>query len=158
MASACSTADLVADLQAVVDRDGVVVDGRPHPAVVEVRQQRLVLGRLLGRAADPGRRRPVAPAAAWAARLLRADGSIVRPRRLPPAPPELPARLRCFVGTDWSDPDDDPEWADYLARRRHTTAWVDWCRDVGVDPVAVLRQRHNDRRGAAGLEPLDYVE
>jgi hypothetical protein len=45
--SAARTADLIADLEVVVDRDGVMVDGRPHPAVVELRMQRLTLGRLL---------------------------------------------------------------------------------------------------------------
>jgi len=59
--SAAATADLIADLQGVVDRDGVVVDGRPNPALVEVRQQRIVLGRLLAAlhipTADDGRSR-----------------------------------------------------------------------------------------------------
>ena len=45
--SASKTADLIADLQAVVDAEGVMVDGKPHPAVVELRMQRLALGRLL---------------------------------------------------------------------------------------------------------------
>ncbi len=45
--SAARTADVIAALQAVVDRDGAMVDGKPHPALVEVRQQRLTLGRLL---------------------------------------------------------------------------------------------------------------
>ncbi len=45
--SVCRTADLVADLQAVLDREGPMVDGKPHPAAVEARMQRLTLGRLL---------------------------------------------------------------------------------------------------------------
>lgn len=45
--AACRTADLVADLQAVIDIDGPMVDGKPHPAAVEARMQRLTLGRLL---------------------------------------------------------------------------------------------------------------
>ncbi len=45
--SAARTADLIADLQAVVDRDGPMLDGKPHSAVIELRQQRLTLGRLL---------------------------------------------------------------------------------------------------------------
>ncbi|MBA2738071.1 MAG: hypothetical protein H0U47_00170 [Nocardioidaceae bacterium] len=45
--SACRTADVIADLQAVVDRDGPMVDGKPNPAAVEARMQRLTLGRLL---------------------------------------------------------------------------------------------------------------
>ncbi len=45
--SACRTADLIADLQAVIDIDGPMVDGKPHPAAVEARMQRLTLGRLL---------------------------------------------------------------------------------------------------------------
>jgi hypothetical protein len=46
--SAAHTADLVADLQAVVDRDRPLsTDGRVLPALVELRMQRLTLGRLL---------------------------------------------------------------------------------------------------------------
>ncbi len=45
--SAARTADLIADLQAVIDRDGPMLDGKPHPAAVEARMQRLTLGRLL---------------------------------------------------------------------------------------------------------------
>lgn len=45
--SAAHTADLIADLQAVLDREGPMVAGKPHPAAVELRQQRLTLGRLL---------------------------------------------------------------------------------------------------------------
>ena len=62
--SACRTADLIADLQAVVDRDGPMLDGRPNPAAVEARLQRLTLGRLLAGLripvdVDRGQRRPV---------------------------------------------------------------------------------------------------
>jgi hypothetical protein len=40
--------DTIDALQAVVDRDGVLtVEGKTHPAVVELRQQRLVLARLI---------------------------------------------------------------------------------------------------------------
>jgi hypothetical protein len=39
--------DLIDDLQAELDRAGAVVDGKPNPCVVELRQQRLVLVRLL---------------------------------------------------------------------------------------------------------------
>ena len=46
--SACRTADLVAALQARIDADGPVLDtGRSHPLLVEVRQQRIVLARLV---------------------------------------------------------------------------------------------------------------
>lgn len=45
--AAARTADIVEALQLVVDREGVMVDGRPHPAAVEARMQRLTLGRLL---------------------------------------------------------------------------------------------------------------
>ncbi len=45
--SAARTADLIADLQAVVDSEGPMVDGKPNPAAVEARMQRLTLGRLL---------------------------------------------------------------------------------------------------------------
>jgi len=63
--SAARTADLIADLQAVVDRDGPMVDGKPNPAAIEARMQRLTLGRLLAGLriipvdADRGQRRPV---------------------------------------------------------------------------------------------------
>jgi hypothetical protein len=48
---ACRTADLLDDLQAVLDRDGPMADSsqgiRAHPAATEARQQRIVLARLL---------------------------------------------------------------------------------------------------------------
>lgn len=44
---AVRTADLCADLQAIVDRDGPMLDGRTHPAVVELRAQRITLARLV---------------------------------------------------------------------------------------------------------------
>jgi hypothetical protein len=48
LAQAAHTADVCADLQVVVDRDGpLAADGRPLPALVELRLQRLTLGRLL---------------------------------------------------------------------------------------------------------------
>ena len=40
-------ADTCTDLQAVLDRDGLLVRNRIHPASVELRQQRLLLGRLI---------------------------------------------------------------------------------------------------------------
>ena len=44
---AASTADLCDGLQAALDRDGPVLDGRPNPVAVELRQQRLVLAKLI---------------------------------------------------------------------------------------------------------------
>ena len=44
---ACRSADLCDDLQVIVDREGPMVAGRVHPALVELRQQRIVLARLL---------------------------------------------------------------------------------------------------------------
>ena len=46
--NACQTADLVARLQAIIDEDGPVLPtGKNHPAVAEIRQQRITLARLL---------------------------------------------------------------------------------------------------------------
>lgn len=46
------TADRIADLEAVVDRDGVMAESsqgpRAHPALVEARQQRTTLRQLIG--------------------------------------------------------------------------------------------------------------
>jgi hypothetical protein len=63
---ACRTIDLLGELQAAVDRDGPLQrwgeGSRSHPAVPELRQHRLVLGRLLatlGIPADPDDDRPV---------------------------------------------------------------------------------------------------
>jgi hypothetical protein len=48
LAQAAHTADVCADLQIAVDRDGPLApNGRPLPALVELRLQRLALGRLL---------------------------------------------------------------------------------------------------------------
>lgn len=64
--SAARTADLVAALQAAVDESGAMVDGKPNPVLVELRLQRLTLGRLLAQLrfpdeddGDTGQRRPV---------------------------------------------------------------------------------------------------
>ncbi|HZA16717.1 MAG TPA: hypothetical protein VE645_07445 [Pseudonocardiaceae bacterium] len=40
-------ADRIAALDSIVDEDGVLVDGRAHPALIESRLQRLTLARLL---------------------------------------------------------------------------------------------------------------
>jgi hypothetical protein len=44
---AVHVADLCAALQATVEREGLVRAGRPHPAMVELRQQRILLARLV---------------------------------------------------------------------------------------------------------------
>ena len=44
---AVRVADTCADLQALLDRDGLLLRDRIHPASVELRQQRLLLGRLI---------------------------------------------------------------------------------------------------------------
>jgi hypothetical protein len=44
---AVRVADTCTDLQAMLDRDGLLVRDRIHPASVELRQQRLLLGRLI---------------------------------------------------------------------------------------------------------------
>jgi len=76
-------------------------------------------------------------------------------RRLPPAPPELPARLRSFDPVGWAEPD-DPDDGGWSARRRWGAARVEWCLARGADPLAMLRQGINDRRRGDGLPPIDY--
>ena len=44
---ACRTADAGEELHGNVDEQGTMIDGRPNPALVELRQQRLLLGRLI---------------------------------------------------------------------------------------------------------------
>ena len=44
---AVRVADTCTDLQALLDRDGLLLRNRIHPASVELRQQRLLLGRLI---------------------------------------------------------------------------------------------------------------
>jgi hypothetical protein len=44
---AVRVADVCEDLQDLVDRDGPVRDGKAHPALVELRQQRILLARLV---------------------------------------------------------------------------------------------------------------
>ncbi|WP_299956711.1 hypothetical protein [uncultured Modestobacter sp.] len=44
---AVRVADTCADLQAMLDRDGLMLGDHIHPASVELRQQRLLLGRLI---------------------------------------------------------------------------------------------------------------
>ncbi|MGJ6121150.1 terminase [Mycolicibacterium sp. Y3] len=54
---ACRTLDSLDDLQAAVDRDGVVVESpqgmKAHPALVEVRQQRITYARLIAQLGIP---------------------------------------------------------------------------------------------------------
>jgi hypothetical protein len=45
--SAARIADLMGDLQSLIDDEGLVLGGKTHPAVAQIRQQRLVLARLL---------------------------------------------------------------------------------------------------------------
>lgn len=47
LAQACRTVDLLDALAARVAADGEMLDGRVHPAVVEARQQRIALARLV---------------------------------------------------------------------------------------------------------------
>ncbi len=47
LVQACRTADTCEALQQIVDVDGPMAGDRPHPALVELRMQRLVLGRLI---------------------------------------------------------------------------------------------------------------
>ncbi len=44
---ACRVADVCEQLQEMVDRDGPLLDGKVHPALVELRQQRILLARLV---------------------------------------------------------------------------------------------------------------
>jgi hypothetical protein len=44
---AVHVADLCEALRATVEREGLVRAGRPHPAMVELRQQRILLARLV---------------------------------------------------------------------------------------------------------------
>ena len=44
---ACRTADLLDALHTEVERDGVMLEGKAHPALVEARQQRITLTRLI---------------------------------------------------------------------------------------------------------------
>src|SRR4051812_24827214 len=44
---AALVADTCGQLQGLVDVQGLMLDGRVHPAMVELRQQRLLLGRLI---------------------------------------------------------------------------------------------------------------
>lgn len=44
---AARVADVCGDLQAIVDAEGLVLGGKVHPALVELRAQRVLLGRLV---------------------------------------------------------------------------------------------------------------
>lgn len=50
---AARTLDVITELDATVSADGAVVDGKPHPAAIEARQQRLVLARLVAQLRFP---------------------------------------------------------------------------------------------------------
>jgi hypothetical protein len=78
---AARVADACADLQAVLDADGLFVAGKVHPASVELRQQRILLARLVAAlrlpddaTEDEGTKRPQrrgGPRGAYAPRTLR---------------------------------------------------------------------------------------
>src|SRR4051794_21149607 len=86
--AACRQADDVADLEAAVGRDGVIVEGaagqrRLNGAVTELRQARLALGRLLGQVDLPDeQRRPVTEASRRAQRAANVRWSAQAARRL----------------------------------------------------------------------------
>lgn len=44
---ACRTADICDRLASIVEREGMLIVGRPHAALVELRQQRILLARLI---------------------------------------------------------------------------------------------------------------
>jgi hypothetical protein len=47
LAQLVRTADRIAALDSIVDIEGVMIDGKAHPALIESRLQRLTLARLL---------------------------------------------------------------------------------------------------------------
>jgi hypothetical protein len=51
---AVRVADACEELQATLDAEGLMVEGRTHPAAVELRQQRVLLGRLIVAMRIPG--------------------------------------------------------------------------------------------------------
>lgn len=55
LGQAAKTADRIAALDMLVDRDGVLVDGQPHPALKESRFQRGTLARLVASLRLPDR-------------------------------------------------------------------------------------------------------
>lgn len=78
-------------------------------------------------------------------------------RRLPPAPPEMPAILRCFDPAEWADPS-DPPGDEREARNRWFDAWLAWCTENEASPLDLLRQQRNDRLRAAGHPPVNYTD
>jgi hypothetical protein len=62
---AVRTADLCEQLQAVVNVEGVMVDGRAHPALVELREQRVVLAQLVVALRVPAGTGPPPEAVPW---------------------------------------------------------------------------------------------
>jgi phage terminase small subunit len=86
--AACRQADDVADLEAAVTRDGVMIEGaagqrRLNAALTELRQSRLALGRLLGQVDLPDeQRRPVTEASRRAQRAAHVRWSAQAERRL----------------------------------------------------------------------------
>ncbi len=47
LVQAARVADVCADLHGITSQDGLLVDGRIHPAAVELRQQRILLARMI---------------------------------------------------------------------------------------------------------------
>jgi hypothetical protein len=59
-------------------------------------------------------------------------------RRLPPPPPEMPARLRCFDPADWGTNPDATVHDLHEARQRHREAWMAWCAEHDMTPLDAL--------------------
>ena len=72
---ACRTADSIDGLQAAVDRDGVLNESpqglRAHPALVELRQQRICFARLVAQLGLPTGEQQEAPSAGGQRRATR---------------------------------------------------------------------------------------
>lgn len=81
LTQACRTLDLIDALDQLVDGEGLMRDGKAHPALVEARQQRITLARLLAalRLPDEEEQRP----------QRRQIRGVYRGRTNPPAPLEV---------------------------------------------------------------------
>ncbi len=77
-------------------------------------------------------------------------------RKLPPAPLEMPARLRVFDPAEWGTDPGASKVEPGEARGRWLDARTEWGRVNGLTPLDVLRQGLNDRRRAGVLPPIDY--
>lgn len=76
-------------------------------------------------------------------------------RKLPPPPPEMPAKLRCFDPADWGADADSSEHELSEAMTRFAKESLVWWLEFEVSPLDVLLEQRRIRRDVTPGRPGD---